>query len=321
MDDARPRCTCASVSVIHRWRRGRWRRGHSNRKLPPTPISVRKIPTDQVRQYPFEFAKTRVQLRNQTGAVSPKNPFLVVGQVFRNEGVRALYKGCSTLVVVCVISEPCPISRNASCSIGADRHLFCVTSLLLRTSVFPPSILIVSFPPKSGFRSQRWCPLPSIRLHQKRLCGSRNRKPVAPPQPARRHVHRCRRQYIRRHPHRAYQNRLDRRRPDGPAIPFLVPRRAAPLPGVRVEGNVPRLRRHDAQASGRDGLPPGHLQHPQGFRDEPAGRAIHGDEFRQRGGGGDRHHVRDSALRHHQDSLTERQGREHPGCLQEYSGG
>lgn len=118
MDDARPRCTSASVSVIHRWRCGRWRRGHSNRKLPPTPISVRNIPTDQVRQYPFEFAKTRVQLRNQSGAVSPKNPFLVVGQVFRNEGVRALYKGCSTLVVVRVISEPCLISRNASCSMS-----------------------------------------------------------------------------------------------------------------------------------------------------------------------------------------------------------
>ncbi|KAL9001317.1 MAG: hypothetical protein Q9169_000208 [Polycauliona sp. 2 TL-2023] len=49
--------------------------------------------------YPFEFAKTRVQLRNQSGVVSSKNPFLVVSQVFRNEGYRALYKGCSTLVV------------------------------------------------------------------------------------------------------------------------------------------------------------------------------------------------------------------------------
>lgn len=49
--------------------------------------------------YPFEFAKTRVQLRTQSGASSSKNPFLVVGQVFRNEGVRALYKGCSALVV------------------------------------------------------------------------------------------------------------------------------------------------------------------------------------------------------------------------------
>ncbi|KAL8807597.1 MAG: hypothetical protein Q9182_000581 [Xanthomendoza sp. 2 TL-2023] len=49
--------------------------------------------------YPFEFAKTRVQLRNQSNVASPRNPFLVVGQVFGNEGYRALYKGCSTLVV------------------------------------------------------------------------------------------------------------------------------------------------------------------------------------------------------------------------------
>ncbi|KAL8828822.1 MAG: hypothetical protein Q9170_006436 [Blastenia crenularia] len=49
--------------------------------------------------YPFEFAKTRVQLRTQSSASTSKNPFLVVSQVFRNEGARALYKGCSTLVV------------------------------------------------------------------------------------------------------------------------------------------------------------------------------------------------------------------------------
>ncbi|OCL04607.1 tricarboxylate transport protein-like protein [Glonium stellatum] len=49
--------------------------------------------------YPFEFAKTRVQLRSEKGIPTPKNPFLVVSQVYREEGVRALYKGCSTLVV------------------------------------------------------------------------------------------------------------------------------------------------------------------------------------------------------------------------------
>lgn len=49
--------------------------------------------------YPFEFAKTRVQLRNDTGAAAPRNPFLVVGRVFRNEGLLALYKGCSSLIV------------------------------------------------------------------------------------------------------------------------------------------------------------------------------------------------------------------------------
>jgi solute carrier family 25 citrate transporter 1 len=40
-----------------------------------------------------------VQLRNEAGVPTPKNPFLVVGQVFKNEGARALYKGCSSLVI------------------------------------------------------------------------------------------------------------------------------------------------------------------------------------------------------------------------------
>lgn len=49
--------------------------------------------------YPFEFAKTRVQLRAEKGIPTPKNPFVVVGQVIKNEGPRALYLGCSTLVI------------------------------------------------------------------------------------------------------------------------------------------------------------------------------------------------------------------------------
>lgn len=49
--------------------------------------------------YPFEFAKTRVQLRNEGNASRPRNPFLVVSDVFRKEGPRALYKGCSSLIV------------------------------------------------------------------------------------------------------------------------------------------------------------------------------------------------------------------------------
>jgi len=49
--------------------------------------------------YPFEYAKTRVQLR---GEHAPKNPFAVVGKVYKTEGVRALYMGCGTLVAVCV---------------------------------------------------------------------------------------------------------------------------------------------------------------------------------------------------------------------------
>lgn len=54
---------------------------------------------EAVATYPFEFAKTRVQLRHKKGVPSPKNPFKVVHQVSRDEGFRALYKGCTTLAV------------------------------------------------------------------------------------------------------------------------------------------------------------------------------------------------------------------------------
>lgn len=53
--------------------------------------------------YPFEFAKTRVQLRSQGRA--SVNPFRVVAQVFRNEGLGALYTGCSTMVVGTVAKD------------------------------------------------------------------------------------------------------------------------------------------------------------------------------------------------------------------------
>jgi solute carrier family 25 (mitochondrial citrate transporter), member 1 len=48
--------------------------------------------------YPFEFAKTRVQLYGHQGV---RNPFAVVAKVAREEGLRALYKGCSTMIAVC----------------------------------------------------------------------------------------------------------------------------------------------------------------------------------------------------------------------------
>ncbi|EGP83721.1 unnamed protein product [Zymoseptoria tritici ST99CH_1A5] len=49
--------------------------------------------------YPFEFAKTRVQLREQKGVPTPKNPFKVVFGVYTTEGIAALYKGCLPLVI------------------------------------------------------------------------------------------------------------------------------------------------------------------------------------------------------------------------------
>lgn len=48
--------------------------------------------------YPFEFAKTRVQLKASANLPTPRNPFLVISQVIKNEGPRALYLGCTTLV-------------------------------------------------------------------------------------------------------------------------------------------------------------------------------------------------------------------------------
>ncbi|EMC98304.1 hypothetical protein BAUCODRAFT_146856 [Baudoinia panamericana UAMH 10762] len=55
--------------------------------------------------YPFEFAKTRVQLREQKGQPTPRNPFRVVAQVYTQEGLAALYKGCSTLVIGSVAKD------------------------------------------------------------------------------------------------------------------------------------------------------------------------------------------------------------------------
>lgn len=48
--------------------------------------------------YPFEFAKTRVQLKSAANIPTPRNPFLVVANVVKTEGPRALYLGCTTLV-------------------------------------------------------------------------------------------------------------------------------------------------------------------------------------------------------------------------------
>lgn len=55
--------------------------------------------------YPFEFAKTRVQLRAEKGQEIPKNPFRVIGQVVRKEGLRSLYTGSLTLIVGTVAKD------------------------------------------------------------------------------------------------------------------------------------------------------------------------------------------------------------------------
>ncbi|KAL0942780.1 uncharacterized protein CTRU02_200666 [Colletotrichum truncatum] len=45
--------------------------------------------------YPFEFAKTRAQLY----ATGSRNPFAVISQVIRQDGPKAIYTGCSTLII------------------------------------------------------------------------------------------------------------------------------------------------------------------------------------------------------------------------------
>ncbi|RDL42380.1 Mitochondrial carrier [Venustampulla echinocandica] len=74
-----------------------------DKQKPPIPPSVSLISggiaggVEAVTTYPFEFAKTRAQLRNVPGEKSPRNPFSVITKVYRHEGVRALYKGCGAL--------------------------------------------------------------------------------------------------------------------------------------------------------------------------------------------------------------------------------
>ncbi|KAJ5143304.1 Mitochondrial carrier protein [Penicillium bovifimosum] len=48
--------------------------------------------------YPFEYSKTRVQLLNDS-AIRTSNPLSLIAQVARQEGVGALYTGCTTLIV------------------------------------------------------------------------------------------------------------------------------------------------------------------------------------------------------------------------------
>ncbi|KAB8338701.1 hypothetical protein FH972_021646 [Carpinus fangiana] len=56
--------------------------------------------------YPFEFAKTRVQLRAHVpGAKQPRNPFKIVADVYTKEGLRALYKGCGALIIGSVAKD------------------------------------------------------------------------------------------------------------------------------------------------------------------------------------------------------------------------
>ena len=58
-------------------------------------------------QYPFEFAKTRAQLKGFKSTSA--NPFSVIAQTARNEGLGAIYTGCSTLILV---NSPSSLQTN-----------------------------------------------------------------------------------------------------------------------------------------------------------------------------------------------------------------
>ncbi|RHZ68736.1 hypothetical protein CDV55_107281 [Aspergillus turcosus] len=49
--------------------------------------------------YPFEYAKTRVQLLQGRTAVTSSNPLRLIFKVAQHEGIGALYTGCSTLIM------------------------------------------------------------------------------------------------------------------------------------------------------------------------------------------------------------------------------
>ncbi|TFY67815.1 hypothetical protein EVJ58_g1377 [Rhodofomes roseus] len=75
---------------------------NESKQVPPTVSLVAGAVAGGVEAaatYPFEFAKTRVQLHSDPAHPRPRNPFLVVSEVFRKEGTRALYKGCSSLII------------------------------------------------------------------------------------------------------------------------------------------------------------------------------------------------------------------------------
>ncbi|RMX84111.1 hypothetical protein D0869_04809 [Hortaea werneckii] len=48
--------------------------------------------------YPFEFAKTRAQLRPNRIGGAPNNPLLALRTTVTQEGVRSVYTGCTTLI-------------------------------------------------------------------------------------------------------------------------------------------------------------------------------------------------------------------------------
>ncbi len=67
------------------------------------PLSTRdRLTKDNLSNAAFEFAKTRVQLHDDSPT---RNPFRVIKGVIEKEGARSLYKGCETLVAGTVLKD------------------------------------------------------------------------------------------------------------------------------------------------------------------------------------------------------------------------
>ncbi|RDL30995.1 Tricarboxylate transport protein [Venustampulla echinocandica] len=78
-------------------------RQDSSTTAAPAEINQKKVPGYVVHPafgtYPFEFAKTSVQLQGNDGS---RNPIKVILNVTRSHGILAVYSGCGSLVIGCV---------------------------------------------------------------------------------------------------------------------------------------------------------------------------------------------------------------------------
>lgn len=86
--------------------------------------------TQGIIKYPFEFAKTRAQLHSS----SSKNPFAVLLQVSRQDGPRAIYTGCSTLIIV--RTQPFPLFAG---------YGYSVVLIFLQGTTFKAGVRFLSF--------------------------------------------------------------------------------------------------------------------------------------------------------------------------------
>jgi hypothetical protein len=102
-------------------------------------------------------------LRAEKGTPTPRNPFLVVTAVYKNEGIRALYKGCGPLVLVSRTLSLVSSDSNSDLIFVPESRLPNSDSLAtshehsLYTSLRSVPTLV------TGLSRQRWSALPVLR--------------------------------------------------------------------------------------------------------------------------------------------------------------